>query len=121
LAGYGYSYDAASRIASNDSLLDGLTEYGHDDPNQLIEADHASIADESYEYDESGNRIMSGYSTAGWPSLVAKLGLQEAFCGRLCFSQGVGLRRAKRGAFSVSHGQIVQTSESLCKSLQAMP
>jgi YD repeat-containing protein len=74
LAGYGYSYDAASRIASIDSLLDGLTEYGHDDTNQLIEADHASIADENYEYDESGNRIMSGYSTAGWPSLETKLG-----------------------------------------------
>jgi RHS repeat-associated protein len=44
-----------------DSLLDGLTEYNHDDTNQLTGADHTGQTDESYTYDDNGNRIMSGY------------------------------------------------------------
>jgi RHS repeat-associated protein len=63
LAGYAYAYDAASRITSIDSLLDGLTEYDHDDTNQLTSADHTSQTDETYTYDANGNRTMSGYST----------------------------------------------------------
>ncbi len=61
LAGYQYAYDAASRILSIDSYLDGLSNYTHDDTNQLTGADHSTATDESYEYDENGNRIMSGY------------------------------------------------------------
>jgi RHS repeat-associated protein len=61
LAGYDYTYDAAGRFTSIDSLLDGLTEYTHDNAGQLTDADHASITDEAYEYDDNGNRVMSGY------------------------------------------------------------
>ncbi len=61
LAGYEYAYDAGSRILAIDSYLDGLSEYVHDDTYQLLAADHASMTDESYEYDANGNRIMSGY------------------------------------------------------------
>jgi RHS repeat-associated protein len=63
LAGYNYTYDAASRITSIESYLDGLTDYSHDDTNQLTAADHASITDESYTYDENGNRTGGGYDT----------------------------------------------------------
>ena len=63
LAGYVYAYDAASRITSIDSYVDGTTTYTHDDTDQLTGADHASITDESYSYDANGNRTMTGYST----------------------------------------------------------
>jgi RHS repeat-associated protein len=39
-----------------------LTEYLHDNTNQLIDADHTGQTDESYSFDENGNRTMSGYS-----------------------------------------------------------
>jgi RHS repeat-associated protein len=57
------TYDAAGRIASIDSLLDGLTSYNHDSTDQLTGADHDGQTDESYSYDENGNRTMSGYAT----------------------------------------------------------
>jgi|GEM_PF-1725848 len=61
LAGYLYDYDQASRFESINSLIDGLTTYNHDDTNQLTGADHSAQTDESYSYDENGNRTMSGY------------------------------------------------------------
>jgi RHS repeat-associated protein len=63
LAGYEYAYDVGSRITSIDSYIDGLTEYDYDATSQLIGADHTGISDETYTYDENGNRTMSGYST----------------------------------------------------------
>ncbi|MDX1968590.1 MAG: RHS repeat-associated core domain-containing protein [Planctomycetaceae bacterium] len=62
LAGYAYSYDPASRITAIYSLLDGLSEYGYDDTNQLTDADHTGQADEGYEYDANGNRINGANS-----------------------------------------------------------
>lgn len=56
LAGYDYTYDAASRITAIDSLLDGLTNYTHDHTGQLTDADHTGQTDEAYDYDENGNR-----------------------------------------------------------------
>jgi RHS repeat-associated protein len=61
LAGYEFAWDAASRIVSIDSLLDGLSEYTHDHTSQLTAADHAAQTNEVYEYDENGNRVMSGH------------------------------------------------------------
>ena len=63
LAGYAFSYDAASRITAIDSYVDGLTEYDYDNTSQLTGADHTGQTDENYSYDENGNRTMSGYST----------------------------------------------------------
>jgi RHS repeat-associated protein len=63
LAGYQYTYDAASRIASINSFADGLTNYTLDNTNQLTAADHTGQTDESYSYDANGNRTMAGYST----------------------------------------------------------
>jgi len=61
LAGYLYAYDAASRFTSIDSYVDGVTNYTHDDTNQLTGADHTGQTDETYAYDANGNRTMSGY------------------------------------------------------------
>ncbi|QDU27747.1 tRNA(Glu)-specific nuclease WapA precursor [Anatilimnocola aggregata] len=55
-AGYDYTYDAASRILSIDSFLDGLSEYDYDDTDQLVGADHTGSTDETYDYDANGNR-----------------------------------------------------------------
>jgi len=56
------TYDASSRIGSIDSYVDGLTSFAHDNTDQLQTADHTGQTDESYTYDENGNRTMSGYS-----------------------------------------------------------
>jgi RHS repeat-associated protein len=56
LAGYDYTYDAASRIEEIDSLLDDVTTYSHDYTGQLTDADHIGQPDEAYTYDE--NRIL---------------------------------------------------------------
>ena len=61
LAAYDYRYDAASRTRSIDSLIDGLTDLNLDDNGRLIGADHASIDDESYAYDATGNRVGGGH------------------------------------------------------------
>lgn len=60
-AGYDYTYDVGSRITSIDSHLDGFSEFNYDDTDQLVGADHTGSADESYEYDENGNRVMGSY------------------------------------------------------------
>jgi RHS repeat-associated protein len=62
LAGYQYTYDAAGRIATIDSYLDGLTTYTNDNTDQLTAADHTGQTDESYTYDANGNRTGGGYS-----------------------------------------------------------
>jgi RHS repeat-associated protein len=63
LAGYEYAYDAASRFTSINSFADGLTNYTHDNTDQLTGADHTGQIDETYTYDANGNRTMTGYST----------------------------------------------------------
>jgi RHS repeat-associated protein len=61
LAGYDYTYDVGSRITSINSFLDGLSTYTYDNTDQLKTADHTGQTDESYSYDENGNRTMTGY------------------------------------------------------------
>ena len=63
LAKYDYTFDAASRITSVTSLIDGLTSYSYDDTDQLTAADHSSQTDESYSFDANGNRTNTGYTT----------------------------------------------------------
>jgi RHS repeat-associated protein len=62
LAGYQYAYDAASRITSIDSYLDGLSTFTYDTTHQLTAADHTGQTDETYDYDLNGNRDTTGYS-----------------------------------------------------------
>ena len=61
LAGYTWTYAAAGRIAQFTSVLDGTVDYTHDDTGQLTGADYDYQADESYTYDENGNRIGGSY------------------------------------------------------------
>ena len=63
LHNYDYSYDAMDRFVSIDSSLDGLSEFTFDELSQLTDADHdSSRADETYNYDETGNRSGTGFS-----------------------------------------------------------
>lgn len=53
---YAWVYDAADRIVTADSPSDSDT-YQYDDTNQLESADSTNNQDDSYAYDENGNRI----------------------------------------------------------------
>ena len=60
LAGYDYTYDAASRITSIDSTVEGLSQFTYDVTNQLTAADHTSQPDENYSFDLNGSRTGTG-------------------------------------------------------------
>jgi RHS repeat-associated protein len=68
-ADYDLTWDAAGRITDFDfdSLVgdDGDAAYSYDDTNQLTASDYASDwqTDESYTYDDNGNRTNTGYTT----------------------------------------------------------
>ena len=62
LAFYDFAYDASSRITEIESI-DGISRYEYDDRSQLTEADHSFQEDETYSYDENGNRTNDGYAT----------------------------------------------------------
>ena len=68
-ADYDLTRDAAGRITDFelDSLVgdDGDAAYSYDDTNQLTASDYASDwqTDESYTYDDNGNRTNTGYTT----------------------------------------------------------
>jgi YD repeat-containing protein len=63
LAGYLVEWDAANRVTSIDSYIDGLSEFAYDNSDQLLDADHTSQSDEDYSFDDNGNRTMTGYTT----------------------------------------------------------
>ena len=65
---HSYTYDETNNIIEYLNSLDGSTEYNYDFLGQLIGADHANqnLDDETYSYDENGNRITangSNYTT----------------------------------------------------------
>ena len=62
LAAYGFDYDAGNRITSFTSP-DGTSTYSYDLTNQLTGTDHSYQDDESYSYDDNGNRTNDGYDT----------------------------------------------------------
>jgi hypothetical protein len=62
LAGYDYTYDAASRITSIVSSVEGTSTFTYDVTNQLTAADHTSQPDENYSFDLNGNRTMAGHT-----------------------------------------------------------
>ncbi len=62
LADYTWTYDDAGRLSSVSST-DGTTDYTYDDTGQLTDADHSYQTDESYSYDDNGNRTNTGYDT----------------------------------------------------------
>jgi RHS repeat-associated protein len=58
---FGWTYDLGNRITQFTSLQDGTSDYSYDNTSQLVGADHGYQTDEDYEFDENGNRVMSGY------------------------------------------------------------
>ena len=63
LAGYDWNYDNRGRLIRFDSLLDGTVHYEYDDLQQLTSADYDYQEDESFSYDQTGNRTNDGYRT----------------------------------------------------------
>ena len=62
LAEYTWTYDTAGRLTA-ESNPDGTVDYTYDDLGQLTAADRSSGPDETYTYDENGNRTNTGYTT----------------------------------------------------------
>ena len=57
-----WAYDRANRITSA-ITPDGVSEYDYDKTDQLVDAEHDYQSDESYVYDDNGNRVGDGYVT----------------------------------------------------------
>ena len=61
---YTYAYDGMDRIKSIHSTIDSWSYFSHDKLNQLTDANHATARpDESFTYDDTGNRTNTGYET----------------------------------------------------------
>jgi RHS repeat-associated protein len=69
---YGRQYDSLNRI-SQYTTPDFTVDYTYDDTSQLVGADYdaSGPADETYDYDANGNRIMSGYVTGDHNRLLS--------------------------------------------------
>ena len=72
LAFYEYTYDASNRIRQIIST-DGIADYEYDAADQLVRSDYsaATLADESYQYDENGNRVDSHLHGTGYETGAA--------------------------------------------------
>jgi YD repeat-containing protein len=66
LAAYGLTLDAAGQVTafSGQDEGSGAATATYDNTGQLTGVDHQSLDDESYAYDENGNRTGTGYVTA---------------------------------------------------------
>jgi RHS repeat-associated protein len=62
LAEFNLEYDPGDRITQF-TTPDGVSDFTYDDTDQLVDAEHSVQADESYVYDDNGNRINTGYVT----------------------------------------------------------
>ncbi|WP_051036132.1 RHS repeat domain-containing protein [Stanieria cyanosphaera] len=62
ISAYEWAYDQANRITQATSP-DGTSDYNYDKTDQLTDAEHSYQEDESYTYDENGNRKGYGYVT----------------------------------------------------------
>ena len=61
LAAYSWTFDGAHRVTSFSSP-DGTSNYSYDSTGQLTSATHTFQTDESFSYDDAGNRTNTGYS-----------------------------------------------------------
>jgi uncharacterized protein RhaS with RHS repeats len=57
------SYDAADRITRIVSAQDGTSQFTYNDRDELTAATHTGQGDESYGYDNTGNRTNPGYQS----------------------------------------------------------
>jgi len=64
LAGYTWTFDGANRLVQMTSP-DGTANYTYDSRDQLVGAGYDYQDDESYVYDENGNRITATYESTG--------------------------------------------------------
>nr|WP_269454730.1 PASTA domain-containing protein [Methylomonas koyamae] len=74
-ADYRYQYNPAAQLTSAQHHGNGTT-YGYDATDQLLQANHSQLPDESYSYDPNGNRKTSylhgsGYQTGGNNQLLS--------------------------------------------------
>ncbi len=67
IADYGWTFDSYSRVTQMSFTSSignsGTSDYSYDDTGQVTAADHDFQTDESYSYDENGNRTLTGYTT----------------------------------------------------------
>ena len=63
LVDYDWVFDAASRMTQYVNSIDGTVDYTNDDAGQLTEADYDYQTDESYTYDDNGNRVTANGDT----------------------------------------------------------
>jgi RHS repeat-associated protein len=63
LVDYDWTYNAASQLTQYINSIDGTVDYTNDATGQLTGADYDYQTDESYTYDENGNRTNTGYVT----------------------------------------------------------
>lgn len=71
IAVYDWEFDPGSRITKLVNSIDGTSQVGYDNTNQLVSATHDSQAEEAYQYDEGGNRTGGSYATGLYHRLVA--------------------------------------------------
>ena len=60
---HSWSFDAANRMTQYVNSIDGTANYTNDATGQLTAADYDYQSDESYLYDENGNRLSANGST----------------------------------------------------------
>ena len=60
---YGWSFNAANRMTQYVNSIDGTVDYTNDNTGQLTGADYDYQTDESYVYDENGNRVTANADT----------------------------------------------------------
>jgi len=63
LADYDWTFDAANRMTQYVNSIDGTVDYTNDDAGQLTGADYDYQADETYVYDDNGNRVTANGAT----------------------------------------------------------
>ena len=64
LVSHGWSFDAAGNMTQYVNSIDGTADYANDNTGQLTGADYSgSTPDETYVYDDNGNRTNTGYTT----------------------------------------------------------
>jgi len=72
VASYAWTHDAADRITSA-ATPDGLSQYTYDARDQLLSANHQTLTNEAYVYDNNGNRTSDGF-TVGQDNRLASDG-----------------------------------------------
>ena len=104
-------FDAMGRITQMVSQ-DGTSDYGYDSKSQLTSADHSYQSDETYTFDNNGNRTMSGYQTGSDNRLT-----NDGTYSYTCDAEGNRLTRTKTATGEVTeytwdyHNRLTKVTE----------